>query len=437
MTALVKVQQPGLIKSTLLRWLGVPIHLTDTAFWASYYGNSVAGQSVTIDSTLKLSTAWACIRLISQTIATLPINMYERGADDSKSIARDHPLYELLRYQPNADMTAVQFWEVYIANLLLGGMAYSEKHRNGSGRLIALELLLPQRMQRTRKSEGGFQYRYADADGSVREIPESMIWSQPGFSLDGETGLSAIHYGAKVFGTALAADEAAAKTFQNGMLPTVYFSMPTTLTQKQRDEFRENKKKITGAINAGESPLLEAGMKAETIGINPADAQLLESRGRSVEEICRWFGVPPWMVGHAGSGQTKWGTGMEQELIGFLTFTLRPLLSRIEQGIRKDLLLPAERSRYFAEFAVEGLLRADSAARAQFFSTMVQNGLMTRNEARAKENLPPVEGGDILTVQSNLLPLDKLGGTTAAAENVKNAILAWINEGKTGMQLAA
>jgi HK97 family phage portal protein len=136
---------------------------------------------------------------------------------------------------------------------------------------------------------------------------------------------------------------------------------------------------------------------------------LLATRSFNIAEMCRWFRVPPFMVGH-NDGTTPWGTGMEQQMIGFITFVLRPWCVRIEQGIRKSLLTPVERQRYFAEFSMEGLLRADSAARAAFYSSMTQNGIYTRDDCRRLENLP-VRGGnaDELTVQSNLLPIEKLG----------------------------
>ena len=152
---------------------------------------------------------------------------------------------------------------------------------------------------------------------------------------------------------------------------------------------------------------------------------MLQTRAFNIEDICRWFRVWPGLIGHNAQGQTMWGSGVEQMLIGFLTFSLRPWLTRIEQAIRKNLLAPGERNRYFAEFSIEGLLRADSAARAAFYSTMTQNGLMSRNEARQKENLPPRPGADQLTVQANLLPIDLLG-KSGDGESAKNALREWL-----------
>ena len=180
------------------------------------------------------------------------------------------------------------------------------------------------------------------------------------------------------------------------------------------------KAEIAGSVERGETPVLEGGTDVGTVGIKPSDAQLLESRSFSVEAICRWFRVPPWMVGHTEKS-TSWGTGIEQQMIGFLTFTLAPWLKRIEQAISKDLLTPAERVRYYPKFAVEGLLRADSAGRAAFFGVMVDKGIFTRDEVRELEDMPAMGGNAaVLTVQSAMTTLDALG-QDAGAEQVNQA----------------
>lgn len=399
-------KKPGRIKAALMSWLGVPVGLTDEAFWSSV-GTSVAGQSVNECSVLKLSAVWACARLIAETISTLPLGLYQRTAGGRQSL-NSHALYEIIHSRPNIDSTAVVFWEAMIVSMLLRGNGFAEKRFIGP-RLVALEFLVPSRLSITRGLNGQRVYRYTERDGTQRVIDERAIFRIPGFTLDGDWGLSAIEYGSQVFGSALAASNAANGTFERGLSPTVAFKMERVLSKEQRTEFRENLAEISGAINAGKSPLLEGGMDAKAIGINPKDAQLLESRAFSVEEICRWFRVPPFMVGQSEKS-TSWGTGIEQQMIGFLTFTLRPWLTRIEQAINKDLLSPVEQQSVYAEFSIEGLLRADSAGRASYLSTMVNNGLMTRDEGRAKENLP-LKGGnaDVLTVQTALIPIDQLG----------------------------
>jgi len=399
-------KKPGRIKAAILDWLGVPVGLTDDAFWSSV-GTTAAGQTVNERSILQLSAVWACARIISETISTLPIGLFERVGDGRQS-ASGHPIYTLVHSRPNADSSAAVFWEAMIVSMLLRGNAFAEKRMIGS-RIVSLEFLSPGRLSIAKDSKGNRRYRYTEKDGTQREIPEAQIFRIPGFTVDGDWGLSVIEYGASVFGSALASNNAANSTFEKGLAPTVAFTMQQVLKKDQREEFRTNLRAISGALNAGESPLLEGGMDAKTIGINPKDAQLLESRAFSVEEICRWFRVPPFMVGHSEKS-TSWGTGIEQQMIGFLTFTLRPWLTRIEQAINKDLLSPVDQLRYYAEFSIEGLLRADSAGRAAYLSTMVNNGLMTRDEGRAKENLP-LKGGnaDVLTVQTALIPIDQLG----------------------------
>ncbi|RZZ81406.1 phage portal protein [Pseudoxanthomonas winnipegensis] len=429
-----KQRSPGRFKSSVLKWLGVPIGLTDEAFWAAWAGGaSASGKSVTHHTILQLSAAMACVRLISQTIATLPVGFYERKPDGTRVSASTHPLYELLHNQPNADMTAVQFWEVVLVSLLLWGNAYAEKTFSGS-RLVSLEFLAPQRMAVRRLTTGELEYRYTDTDGRQRVISERAIWHIRGFSVDGVMGLSAIRAGAQVFGAAMAADEASAKVFANGMSVGGVLSTDQILSDKNRNTFRTNMQtEFAGAMNTGKTMLLEAGMKYQQVPMNPEDAQLLGTRAFNVEEVCRWFGVPPFMVGHSEKS-TSWGTGIEQQMIGFLTFSLAPWLRRIEQSIRKDLLQPVERALFFAEFSVEGLLRADSAARATFYSTMVQNGIYSRDDCREKENLPR-RGGHAaeLTVQSNLLPIDMLGSGKSSDQQARSALLDWLNsDGNNG-----
>ena len=398
--------KPGRIRAALLDWLGVPIGLTDADFW-SQFGVSAAGQQVNEKTALQLSTVWACTRLISETISTLPLGLYMRSGAGRVS-ADGHPIYTIIHSRPNTDSTAAVFWEAVIASMLLRGNGFAEKKYIGT-RLVALEFLVPGRLTISRDIKGNRRFRYTERDGEQREIPESRIFRIPGFTLDGDWGVSVIEYGSSVFGSALAASSAANSTFEKGLAPTVAFTVDRVLKPEQRDDFRKSIELISGAINAGKSPVLEGGIDAKTIGINPKDAQLIESRQFGVEELCRWFRVPPHMVGHT-SNSTSWGTGIEQQMIGFLTFTLRPWLTRIEQAINKDLLAPYDQTRYYAEFSVEGLLRADSAARAQYESTMVNNGIMTRDEVRRLENLPPMGGNaDVLTVQTALVPIDQLG----------------------------
>ena len=297
-----------------------------------------------------------------------------------------------------------------MASMLLRGAGRAERLFVGNTQ-VGLSFLDPDKLVINRNAAGRKVYTYPRSNGTMREIPADRIWMVPGFTLDGVNGVSVVSYGAKVFGSAIAAEKAAAKTFKNGMLQVIYYKMTAFLKPDQRAEFKRN---LQGSIERGEAPLLEGGTDVGTLGINPVDAQLLETRAFSVESICRWFRVPPWMVGHTEKS-TSWGTGIEQQMIGFLTFTLAPWLKRIEQAISKDLLTPAERLRYYPKFAVEGLLRADSAGRSAFYGVMVDKGILTRDEVRELEDREPMGGNAaVLTVQSAMTTLDGLGQATDA-----------------------
>jgi HK97 family phage portal protein len=383
---------------------------------------SRTGLAVTIDSTLQLSAAWACIRLLSETVASLPCNVFERQGEGRRS-APSHPLYELLHNQPNADMSAFSFWQAYVAHMLTSGFGAAEKIVDGAERIIALRLLPSHRVTARRVEGGGLLYAVLEADGKIREIPENRMWITPAFSLDGRLGLSPIRFGAGVIGTALAADESAGRWFGNGMRPSGTLKTDKILTKEQREDMRKSiGETFAGSLNAGKTMVLEAGISYEAISIPPEEAQLLQTRSFGVEEVCRWFNVPPIMVGHSDK-VTAWGTGIEQIVIGFATFSLRPWLMRLEQSIRRSLLQPADRARFYSEFSIEGLLRADSSGRSAFYSTMCQNGIMTRNECRRLENLPPTTGGDGLTIQSNLISIDQLGKAPDAAAQARSALM--------------
>jgi HK97 family phage portal protein len=214
----------------------------------------------------------------------------------------------------------------------------------------------------------------------------------------------------------MAADEFAGAMFANGMRPNAILTVDQVLKETQRKQVQENiVAPYLGSENAGGVMVLEAGMKFQAVTMTPEDSQFLETRAFHVEELCRWFRVPPFMVGHTEK-TTSWGSGLEQQLIGFLTFSLRPYLSRIEQAVSRALIPAPQRQSLKPEFKVEGLLRTDSAARAQFYSVMVTNGIMTRNEVRRLENLPPLDGGDDLTVQSQNVPLSEANKLPAPAK---------------------
>lgn len=410
----------GRVRAAIDGWVR-SFSLRDKDLYLDRETDSETGVDVTPKAVMQVDAVWSCVRLISETIATLPLSMYERTSN-GKRLASQHPLHFVIHDQPNADSSASVFWEALVASMLLRGNGWAEKLYVGN-QLVGLAFLDPNKLVIRRDANGRKIYQYPRADGTPRLIPKDRVWNVPGFTLDGETGVSVISYGAKVFGAAMAAERSAARTFRNGMLPTVYYKVANFLRPEQRKKF---KAEIQGSVERGESPVLEGGTDVGTVGIKPSDAQLLESRGFSVESICRWFRVPPWMVGHTEKS-TSWGTGIEQQMIGFLTFTLGPWLKRIEQAISKDLLTPAERIRFYPKFAVEGLLRADSTGRAAFYAAMVNNGILTRDEVRELEDRAPMGGNAaVLTVQSAMTTLDTLGSDADQANQARAAIRAFL-----------
>jgi HK97 family phage portal protein len=312
----------------------------------------------------------------------------------------------------------------------LWGKAYVEKKMSGNT-ITSLVFLMPNLVTRRLLSNGEYEYRYTDPKTrKTRIIAASNMWHTPAFTVDGINGLTPVQVGANVFGGAMAADEASADTFKNSLRSPGLVLMDATLQKEQREAVREHVKKVSAA---GGVMVLEKGAGFQQLSMNPEDAELLASRSFNVEEICRWFRVDPSLVGHK-QGTTQWGTGIEQMMIAFLTFTLRPWAVRIEQSIRKDLFSPAEKHSLSAEFAIEGLLRGDSAARSAFYSSMTQNGIYTRDDCRRKENLPAMGGNAaVLTVQSALLPIDMLGQNVkdqAAAEALRNFLNSNSSEGE-------
>jgi HK97 family phage portal protein len=402
--------------TSLARGLG----LTDPRLYAHFNGGPTdSGENVTVDGSLQIGTVWACVRLIAQTIATLPLQVFRTDSGGHGVIAPDHALYRLLHDRPNADMTAVEFWEAAVSHLLLWGNAYLAVRRMGA-RIAAIYPMRPDRVTVRREPDGSLTYSYT-WNGQTETLRDSDVLHIKGFSLDGYLGLSPIAMARNSLGAARAAERASAAIFRNGMRPSGTLTAPGYLTPAQREDAKKILENFKGAQNNGSVPLLEGGWKFDSLSIPPNDAQMLETRAFNVEELCRWFDVPPIMIGHMEK-TTSWGSGVEQIMLHFYTTCLRTHLVRIESAINTGLLTPNDQAKgVFARFNHEGLLRADSTGRASYLSTMVQNGLMTRNEARAKENLPRIEGGDDLTAQSNLAPIGMLGQQAAQLTSGVNA----------------
>lgn len=387
---------------------GQRLSLTDGSAWRFLFGGeSNSGKSVNLKSTLQLATAWACIRLTATAVSSLPMGMYEKGAGNSRN-SIDHDLNAVLFDSPNAGQTGLEYWETMVANLVARGNAYSE--RVYTGRFLSALQPINARPVRV---DGVLKFRVYDR-GKSEDMPADKVFHLKGFSLGDDEGLSPISCGVQGLGSAIAADETAARIFANGLQQPLFIdSGMAKLTKEQRADLTALFKGFQGSDNTGKVMVLEHGMKPVPLTLNPDDAQMLQSRRFNVEEICRWFGTPPIIVGHAAEGQTMWGSGVEQIMLAWLALGINPLCKRIEARIKKDLIPLGERRRVYAEFNREGLLQMDSAAKAAFLSTLTQNGLMDRNEGRAKLNLPARQGADVLTAQTNLAPLDQLGSGSA------------------------
>lgn len=270
-----------------------------------------------------------------------------------------------------------------------------------------------------RLDNGRLQYLYNEARGQ-REIPEKHLVHIRGFGLDGICGMLPITTGRDIFGASMSAEEAAAKVFANDLQASGFLTVEGgaaqgagTLTKEQRELLRKSLEEFSSSKNAGKTMVLEAGLKYQGITMNPEAAQMLETRAFNVEEICRWFRVPPFMVGHM-TKQSNWAASVEAQNLHILTNSLRPLLVNIEQEINRCLIDENDAEGIFVEFAVEGLLRADSAGRASFYISGLTHGWINRNEVRRFENLLPIPGGEIFTVQAAMVSLEQLDKQNAA-----------------------
>lgn len=372
---------------------------------------SYSGVDTSERSVLALSAAWACVNLLAGTIASLPLMVYRTDAAGNRTVAKDHPLYRVLHDSPNADQTAMDFWEGGAAALELRGNLHA-RIDTSAGRIVSLTPIYDPQVRRLR--DGSLRYRWTE-DGVSYDEPQESVFHVRGFGGSPLGGLSTLSYGRQVFGLSVAAHTAAGSTFRNGVRPSIAITTDKIFTTEQRAPFEQAMaEKHAGAMNAGRPMILEGGLTPHTLSMTPEDAQMLESRAFSVEEVARFFGVPPHMIGHTEK-TTSWGTGLEQQTLGFVQFSLRKRLKRIEQAIEKQLLTPADRAAgVVVEFNLEGLLRGDSTGRAAFYQSGLQNGWTTINEVRAREGLPPVGGGDVPRMQMQNVPITEAGKVTPA-----------------------
>ena len=301
-----------------------------------------------------------------------------------------------------------------MVGLLTWGNAYVLKTYSGK-KIVSLDPLTPSMMTVRRTLYGDITYLYADPRGQ-KEYTEREVWHIKGFGSDGLIGYSPIGVGWRSVLSASNVEKASAETFGGNMRPSFVVSVEPILKADQRGQMKAAI--IDGVFHddrMGTGHLLEGNAKYTQLTINPTDAQMVETLSRSVEDLCRWYQVPPSMIGH-GTAVSNWGTGREQINLGFKQYVLDPYLTRIEQSIAKHLLSSAERLRYYAEFNLESLLRADSEGRANFYDKMIKGGIYTPNFCRSLENEPPLPGGDRLYMQSNMIPLEMVGEITSTSQ---------------------
>lgn len=359
-----------------------------------------------IDGALQVSAVWACVELLSDNIASLPLFVYERepGADGHKNLARGTDLWKLLHDNPNRRNTPMEFWQFMTLNFILRGNAYARVVRNSAGEAIELLPLSSDQVEVEVDSTGKVVYKYS-YEGKIIVYDERSIlhWKDKG---NGIYGMSRLDYMRSSVGVAISSQNHTEQGYRkSGRRPGV-FMIDKLLTQEQREKIRKN---YSGLVEGSDDDLLvlEAGAKFEPLSLSPADLQLLDTRKFAVEDIARWFGVSSVMINDTAK-TTTWGTGITELIEGFYKFRLRPMLEGLEQAIERRVLTPGQREKYTVEFSLDAILRGSFRDRLEAASTAVNNGLMTRNEYRQLENLPPKDGGDILTVQLALTNLENL-----------------------------
>lgn len=409
------------ITDTIARWFGFGAALSTDVPGAQTLTpvrpvfETPAGDPV--DRSLAISAVWGCVDLLTKTIATLPLFLYE-GAGDRRTLARGDPLYVLLHDRPNRLMTPKDFWTAVLLNRFLRGNGYARIERNARGQAIALWPMSADQVTPVVNDAGELFYHYTTSTGTA-VYRDADVLHIKGMG-PGLVGLAPLDYMRATTVEATYAQEHAATLFANGDKPAGLLIAPDgrVLNKEQRAAALAQ---FAGIANGAQQRLhlLEGGFRFEPVSLRPEDVQLLETRRFSVEEIARWYGVPAVLLNHANV--TTWGSGVEQLLQGFYKLTIRPELEGIEQAIAQRVFTDAERARFQAEFNFEGLLRGSAAERFALYATAVQNGVMTRAEARQLENLPPIDGSDELTAQANLVPLAKLGQSGASQSGESNA----------------
>lgn len=379
------------------------------------FGPTTSGKNVNEFTAMQTTAVYSCVRILSEAIASLPLNIYRYKAAGKERVY-DHPLYHILHDEPNPEMTSFVFRETLMSHLLIWGNAYAQIIRDGAGRVVALYPLLPDKMQVYRDDSGELYYIYtksSDENPNLRQYGQVRLSRYdvlhiPGLGFDGLVGYSPIAMAKNAVGISLACEEYGASFFANGANPSGVLEHPGILKDpaKVRDSWNEV---YRGSGNAHKIAVLEEGMKYTPISISPEEAQFLETRKFQIDEIARLYRIPPHMVGDLEKSSFS---NIEQQSLEFVKYTLDPWVIRWEQSLMRSLLTPAEKQQYFIKLNVDGLLRGDYQSRMSGYATGRQNGWLSANDIRELEDLNPIpaeEGGDLYLINGNMTKLKDAG----------------------------
>ena len=375
-----------------------------------------SGISVTDERALKVSSVWACVQLISQAVAGLPLNVYREEESGREPMKSRHYLTDLLHVQPNSWMKPRDFRLAMTVQMALWSNAYAEIRRMGD-RVVSLMPLRPGRMTPFITDDGQLTYHYA-VDEGVKVYAKESILHLKMFSTDGVVACERNNFARESYGLSVSADMYASKQFANGGRPGGVLEVDEFLTKDQREQIRQLYQGMSeGAMNSGRMWVLEGGMKYNALDFSADQMQMLASRSHQVSEIARYFGVPSVLIGAGDNSSSAWPASFEQQMLMFLTHTIQPYLDEWEDAIRYSLI--PRNSNINVDHDTASLVKMDSSAKASFLSTLVQNGLMTRNEARKHLHLPEMDGASDLTVQTNLSPLEELNDVSQADQSAR------------------
>ena len=389
------------------------------------FGRANSGEQVDEKSAMQIATVYACVRLLAESVAQLPLHLYKVTEPDGQEKANDHPLYKILYREPNPEMTSFSYWEAVMTHLLLWGNSYSQIVRDGKNTVLGLYPLLPENVEIDRTDKGELYYIYHAYTNEVPgETNKDIIFRRdevlhiPGLSFNGLVGFSPIAMMKNSLGTTMAVEKYGSAFFKNGAQPAGVLQHPNLLKDPEKVR-RQWNEAYGGAGNAHRVAVLEEGMTYKPISLPPEDSQFLSTREFGVEEICRIFRVPPHMVQDLKRATFS---NIEHQSIDFVVHTLDPWLVRIEKAIVKDLLVEDEKDQFFPKFNVDGLLRGDYKSRMDGYSIGISTGIISPNEARRKENMPPLtekEGGDFHIVNGTFIKLKDVGQQYGVQESTR------------------